>query len=434
MLTAEENDLLVRTGPGTPMGNVLRRFWIPALLSDELAAPDGAPVRVRLLGEQLVAFRDTEGRVGLVDSYCPHRRADLFWGRNEELGLRCVYHGWKFAVNGRCLDIPNLERGEKIKSVVRITAYPTTERGGIVWAYLGPPECKPEFPAAEIFNLPPSHRHIAKIVTQGNWFQFLEGDIDTSHISFLHSRVDGLPLLPSSFIPNHWTVDRKPVWTVQPMDYGLMLAARRQLNPDTHSWRVTQWLMPFTSMIAAQKDSGFITNIRIPIDDEHTMSFRFFARADQPLTENDKAIISGGVMFPEMIPGTFTTKANIENDYLIDREKQKSESYTGINSVPVQDLAVTQKQGGQWIADRSRERLTESDMAIVAVRRRMLQAAKALINNEEPPEAANAEAYRVRSIDMVAPKDVALMDALRATLPDYPAMVNERVRPTKQIA
>ena len=434
MLTPEENDLLVRTGTGTPMGNLLRRFWMPALLSEELPVPDCAPVRLGLVGEDLVAFRDTEGRVGIVEAYCPHRRANLFWGRNEENGLRCVYHGWKFDVNGRCVDIPNLERGDNIKSTMRITAYPTIERGGLIWAYMGPPELIPEFPAAEIFNLPPSHRHIAKIVTHGNWFQFLEGDIDTSHVGFLHNRIDGVPLLPHSFIPDHFSVDRKPVWTVKSMDYGLMLAARRQPDVENYSWRVTQWLMPFTSMIAAQKDSAFITNIRVPIDDERTMNLRMFARADQPLTANDLAIVNGGVMFPDMIPGTFTTKANIENDYLIDREEQKTKSYTGISSVPVQDLAVTQLQGGQWIADRSRERLTESDMAIVAVRRRMLKAVRALMNNEEPPEAAKAEAYRVRSIDLLAPKDMGLLDAIRFTLPDYPAMVGNGKQLTEEVS
>lgn len=434
MLTPEENDLLVRTGPGKPMGNLLRRFWVPALLSEELPAPDCAPLRLGLLGEELVAFRDTQGRVGIVDAFCPHRRANLFWGRNEESGLRCVYHGWKFDVDGRCVDIPNLRRGENIKSNIRITAYPTVEQGGLVWAYMGPPELQPDFPAAEIFNLPPSHRHIAKIITRGNWFQFLEGDIDTSHVSFLHSRVDGVPLLPSSFIPDYWLVDRQPVWTLQPTDYGLMLAARRQADDENYSWRVTQWLMPFTSMIAARKESAFITNVRIPIDDERTMHLRFFARADQPLTENDLEIVRGGVMFPEMIPGTFMTKANVDNDYLIDREKQKVQSYTGITSVPVQDLAVTQLQGGRWIADRSLERLTESDMAIVAVRRRMLKAVRALMNSQEPPEAANAEAYRVRSIDLIAPRDVTLTNAIRVTLPDYPAMAGASAQPAEDVS
>lgn len=434
MLTPEENDLLVRTGLGTPMGSLLRRFWMPALLSDELPAPDCAPVRLRLLGEDLVAFRDTEGRVGIVEAYCPHRRANLFWGRNEQNGLRCVYHGWKFDVDGRCVDIPNLARGENIKSTMRITSYSTQEQGGLIWIYMGPPELKPELPAAEIFNLPPSHRHIAKAITHGNWFQILEGDIDTSHVGFLHSRVDGIPLLPKSFIPDYFTVDRKPVWTVKPMEYGMMLAARRQPDEENYSWRVTQWLMPFTSMIAAQRDSAFVTNIRVPIDDERTMHIRFFARPDQPLTENDLAIVNGGVMFPEMIPGTFTAKANIENDYLIDREKQKLQSYTGISAVPVQDLAVTEQQGGLWIADRSRERLTESDMAIVSVRRRMLKAVKALMNGEEPPEAANAEAYRVRSIDLLAPQEMGLLDAIRFELPDYPAMVGGAKQLTEEVS
>jgi phenylpropionate dioxygenase-like ring-hydroxylating dioxygenase large terminal subunit len=399
------------------MGNLLRRFWIPALLSSELAEPDGPPVRVELLGERLVAFRDTDGRVGLLDTYCAHRRANLFWGRNEACGLRCAYHGWKFDVNGVCVDIPNVSKGDMIRTGVRVTSYPVQERGGVAWAFMGP-GAPPPFPATEVFDLPPSHRHIQKIVLEGNWFQFMEGDVDSSHVAFLHSRVDGRPPVPGTFIP-HWQFgDLTPKLAAKTTKYGMMLTARREAGPDEYSLRVTQWLMPFTSLIAAVRDSAFTTNIRIPLTDEKTMHLRIFARIDQPLTANDRAILDGGVLFPEMMPGTFETRANIGNDYLIDRAAQKTTSFTGIKSIPVQDYAMVQDQGGPC-ADRSRENLIESDLAIIAVRRRILRAVKALAAGEEPPEASNAAAYRVRSIDFVAPKDMDILTAVERALPEY---------------
>jgi hypothetical protein len=225
--------------------------------------------------------------------------------------------------------------------------------------------------------------------------------------------------VPSTFIPQYQFDDLMPKLAAKTTKYGMMLTARRGAGPEEYSWRVTQWLMPFTSLIAAVKDSAFTTNIRIPLTDEKTMHLRIFARIDQPLTANDRAVLDGGVLFPEMNPGTFETRANIGNDYLIDRAAQRTTSYTGIKSVPVQDYAMAQDQGGTWIADRSRENLIESDLAIVAVRRRILRAVKALAAGEEPPEARNAAAYRVRSIDFVAPKDMDVVTAIERALPEY---------------
>ena len=186
MLTEEENELLTRTDRGTPMGELFRRFWVPALLSEELTGPDCPPVRVTLMGEQLVAFKDTEGKIGLLDRRCPHRLADLYWGRNEECGLRCVYHGWKFDAQGNCLDIPNAPEGETFKEKVQAVAYPTEERAGIVWAYMGPQELMPDLPELEWMRVPESHRYVSKFLVPGNWAQAMEGDIDASHASVLH--------------------------------------------------------------------------------------------------------------------------------------------------------------------------------------------------------------------------------------------------------
>ena len=186
MLSREENELLTRTGPGTAMGEAMRRYWIPALLAREIAGPDGPPVRVRLLGEDLVAFRDSDGRIGLLDEYCPHRRASLWFGRNEECGLRCVYHGWKFAVDGSCVDQMNEPEENQFKHKVSVTAYPTCELGGLVWAYMGPAEKIPPLPKFAWTQVPETHRHVSKVIQECNWLQGLEGGLDTSHAPILH--------------------------------------------------------------------------------------------------------------------------------------------------------------------------------------------------------------------------------------------------------
>src|SRR6185312_16358187 len=187
MLTKEENERLTRVGPGTPMGNVFRRYWLPAALSSELPEPDGAPVRVRILGEDLIAFRASDGTIGLVSAYCPHRRAPMFFGRNEENGLRCVYHGWKFDVGGNCVDMPSEPPGSLFKTKVTIENYPTYEAGGIVWAYMGPVEKKPEPPDYELLRVPGTHRFVSKTFEHAHFAQALEGGLDTAHSSFLHN-------------------------------------------------------------------------------------------------------------------------------------------------------------------------------------------------------------------------------------------------------
>lgn len=409
----EDSDLLVHVGPGTPMGNLFRRFWLPVMLASEIGGPDSDPVRVNALGEQYIAFRDSNGRIGLLDAFCTHRRAHLFWGRNEKCGLRCVYHGWKFDVDGNCVDLPSAPEGERIKEHVGTRAYPTLERGGMIWAYFGPRELMPKPPATEVFDAPDSHRFIRKMIVKGNWLQHMEGDIDSSHVSFLHSGINETPL-PGSRINPAAFKDKSPRWVIDTTDYGVRLAAQRDAGPNHYSWRVNQWLLPFTTLIASPENWPFTTNIRVPIDDETTMQFRLWTTLDSPLTDEQLAIANMGIQFPELIPGTFTSVANSSNDYLIDREDQRNRTFTGIQAIPIQDLAVIQNQGYGNIADRSLEKLTSSDSAIVTVRRRLLETAKALMEGREPPETKNAEAYRVRSIDIVLGRDVELDDGVRS--------------------
>ena len=414
MLSKADNELLIRTGPGTPMGALYRRFWAPVMLADELGGPDSAPVRVDVLGEHLIAFRDSHGQLGLIDAYCPHRRANLYWGRNERAGLRCVYHGWKFDVTGRCTDLPNCPEGETLKHKVRTTAYPVLERGGIVWAYMGPEDKMPPFPEAEVFAAPASHRHLIKVKLRGNFAQMQEGDVDSSHVSFLHSSVDGSGLPGSRANPNTF-VDKSPRWFTLDTDYGMMLSAQRNAGPDTFQWRVNQWLMPYCTLIASAPGVPILAQLRVPIDDEHSFLFRLIASPDRPLSADERAHFNAGVFVPEMIPGTDRMVENIGNDYLIDRTEQRERTFTGIRSIVAQDLAISEDQRGP-IADRSAEMLTSSDRAIIALRKRLLATAKNLASGFEPPEANNAKAYRVRPGDFMLPRDVPVVDGAKDIL------------------
>ncbi len=384
------------------------------MLASELGGPDSPPVRVKIMGEALVAFRSTDGTIGLLDAYCRHRRANLYWGRNEEAGLRCVYHGWKFDVNGACVDLPNCPEGPTLKDKVRTTAYPTLERGGIIWAYMGPADKIPEFPAAEVFHASPTHRHIVKIFERGNFAQMQEGDVDSSHVSFLHSSVDGIGLPGSRANPNTF-VDKSPRWFTLDTDYGMMLSAQRNAGDDRYQWRVNQWLMPYATLIAAAPGVPILAQLRVPIDDETSFLFRVIASPDRPITDEEREQYNGGVLVPEMIPGTDRMVENIENDYLIDRTDQRVRTFTGIRSIVAQDLAISEDQRGP-IANRSDEYLTSSDRAIIALRKRLLTAAKALVNGVEPPEARKPNAYRVRPGDFILPRDVPVADGAKDIL------------------
>jgi len=404
VLAREDNELLVRTGPQTPMGNFMRRFWVPIMIDSEIGDPDSAPVRVDILGEHLVAFRVTDGTIGLIEAYCPHRRANLFWGRNEANGLRCVYHGWKFDATGQCTDLPNCPEGVQLAARVKTRAYPVLERGGLIWAYMGPPELQPAFPHIEMFSTPASHRWQQKLVLDGNYFQSMEGDMDSSHVSFLHSRLDKSPF-PGSLSQPQMFEDTSPRWFTDDTPYGLALSAQRDAGPDRFQWRVTQYLMPFCTLIAAPRGERMLANVRVPIDDEHSILFRCFANPERPLSDEDIAILEGGVIAAKQIPGTFFPAENLANDYLIDRDVQKTETFTGIRSIVAQDLAIAQDQGGA-IADRSREYLVSSDKAIIALRKRLLGRVRDLMRGIEPPEVSNPTAYAVRAVDFTLPREL----------------------------
>src|SRR5215210_3030488 len=280
MLSREANELICRTGPGTPMGEFMRQYWIPAMLSSEVPTPDSDPLRVLLLGEKLIAFRDTNGKVGLIQNHCPHRGASLFFGRNEEGGLRCVYHGWKFAVDGTCLDMPNEPAESDFKHKVKATAYPTRERGGIVWAYLGPRTEPPELPDLEPNNL--GDRSVAIAVQREcNYVQALEGDIDTSHFSFLHfGHAQPEHAKPGTF-QYFQLKHRDPKYSVLDTDYGATYGAYRPADDGKLYWRIAHFLFPcFTMIPTGVLGDQILVRAWVPIDDDHTMFYSMQPRPE----------------------------------------------------------------------------------------------------------------------------------------------------------
>jgi nitrite reductase/ring-hydroxylating ferredoxin subunit len=384
MLSHADNERLTRTGPGTPMGALMRRYWIPALFSHEVSEPDGPPVRVTLLGEKLVAFRDSAGRLALLDERCPHRTASLFFGRNEDCGLRCVYHGWKFDVEGNCVDMPSEPADKDFKSKIKIAAYPCVERGGLVWAYMGPRESMPAFPELEWTVVPDTHRYVTRHVQESNWLQALEGGFDTSHLTFLHSgdpaKADGI----KASLPTHYEV--------LGMDFGFAAGTCRDAG-EQNTWTCNIMLMPFHKLIATALPGA---HAWVPIDDENTMNYCVEYSHDHPLESADLADSRDGLFIhPELIPGVERAVANKDNDYLIDRVLQKSgTSYTGIKGIGRQDVAIQESMGP--IADRSIEHLGVSDTVIIRLRQLLLQTLKDFENGVAQLPGLDPQAYRVR--------------------------------------
>lgn len=379
------------------MGDLLRQYWIPVFQSSALPAADGAPMRVRLLGENLVAFRNTEGKIGLLDHVCPHRCASLFFGRNEENGLRCLYHGWKFDIAGRCLDVPNEPPGSKLKDQVRITAYPCLERNGTVWAYLGPDrENPPPLPALGWNLAEPKRRAILNYQRACNWLQAMEGDFDSSHLSFLHLAFD--PKLQGTadhrgagidYYRNLARMDKQPLLDVRDTDVGVMYGARRGAEEGKFYWRVTQFLLPFHTSVPSFKGRNR-GKVWVPLDDEHTMVWEVFWSTARDLSEEERTGWKDRVPPSGFLPdtddwlGRGRFAANASNDFLMDRERQKKINYSGFENVtPIQDAAMQESMGP--VCDRTREHLGASDAAIVNMRRRLMNAARELARDGKVP-------------------------------------------------
>jgi len=414
MLTNADNEIMCRVGPGTPMGEVLREYWLPVFFREELQA-DGPPLRTRLLGEDLIAFKDSEGRMACIQNACPHRGASLFFGRNEESGLRCVYHGWKFDVSGQCTDMPSEPAESNFKGKIHATAYPARERGGMVWVYMGRQDPPPALPDFEWCLVPEDQRRVQwKAVRECNWVQALEGDLDSSHIGFLHSRLDRGSVMEMAGLRN----DNAPVLDVGETPIGVMYGARRSLREDSYYWRTTQFVLPFYGMFPAGLDGNVPCHIWVPIDDDNTLSWGLDWHPLRPYTaqERDASVqVSGGgaayAPATSRAHGAFYTVANAANDYLMDREVQRRETFTGIPTVALQDTAVTESMG--VITPRTKEHLGTSDSMIIRTRRRLIGIAKAMRDEGvRPPGVNEPEMFRVRSAAVHLPRDVNWREAL----------------------
>jgi phthalate 4,5-dioxygenase oxygenase subunit len=405
MLSEQENELLTHVGPGTPMGTMMRRFWVPALLAEEVAEPDGTPVRVRLLGEDFIVFRDTAGKLGFVDAACPHRLASLGLGRNEEGGLRCIYHGWKFGVDGKCLDMPTEPPGYNFADKVSIRSYPTTEIGDMVWVYLGPPDKQPRFPAYDWLTMPREQRAIVKQAQRSNYLQGLEGSIDSAHSWFLHrgSAPDWQKRLAIS-------ADTSPRLEAEDTDYGFRYAAirRPQQDPDKLKYvRVTLWALPFAAFIPRPIDKREVLHvaIHVPIDDHHTMFYGIFASQDgtspQPHEAwREKLYARRGIELDER----WMRLAGPHNGWNQDRNAMKDGDFSGINGFPNEDMAVQESMG--HVVDRTREHLGTSDVAIIRMRRRMTESLERSMRGEDPIGLHVPVSYeRMRSEQRIIPID-----------------------------
>jgi phthalate 4,5-dioxygenase len=409
MLSREDNELLVRTGAGTAMGELIRRYWIPALLSSEIPDRDGAPARVRLLGEDLVAFRDTDGRIGLLEERCPHRRASLALGVNDKGGLRCIYHGWKFAVDGRCLEIPTEPEGSRKTERPRARAYATREAGGVVWAYLGPRELEPPFPRFEWLDMPATHSVPFKIMAECNYAQLTEGTIDSAHAGVLHREQPWDA--PAKYDHER---DLAPKIEFEFTPYGLRYAGVRRHRDGGQHIRVTQVVLPFMTLIpppgAGPAKERRIANVFVPRDDESTWHFQWFFDVTQPIDVAFR-IDEGGYWMDEH----FRKRFNIGNWYGQDRELMKTGMMSGIKGVVTQDHAVSETQGK--ILDRTQEHLGASDAAVVAWRRQIIRAARALAEQGEPPEPLRSSFPwgEIKALTTICPVGLSWREAVPAT-------------------
>jgi phenylpropionate dioxygenase-like ring-hydroxylating dioxygenase large terminal subunit len=427
--TSKKNDGvdLTRVGPGTVMGEMMRQYWIPAAASSELK-PDGDPMRLMLLGESLIAFRDTSGRVGVLDHQCPHRCASLFLGRNEQDGIRCVYHGWKFDVEGRCLEMPNVPPPQDFKEKVRAKSYRVREQAGLIWVYMGARAEAPPLPMLEALFVPEQDLTFNLLQREANWLQGLEGDIDTSHFGFLHAGHIKAEDFEEGHPARHTVANRAPEYKVSETDWGTMYGAYRpEANGKMH-WRMAHFCLPFwTQTPNADFKDHVVAKAWVPMDDTHTMLISIFGGRAKGATYSSSTLKSGsaipGVAGLDYLPNTtdwfgrWRAVQNPSNDWEIDRAAQRENRiYSGIRNIVIQDQAVTESMGP--IVDHTKEHLAPSDVMISRTRRRLLTVARDFAEKGTvPPGVDDTEVFfRARAGSFYADDKIDWQDAYQQQL------------------
>lgn len=424
----EQNDLLTQTNAGTPMGAMFRRYWLPALLAEELPKPGCPPVRVKLLGEPMVALRDQDGRLGLIEEFCAHRRVSLWFGRHEEGGIRCPYHGWKYDVTGQCVDVPSEPAESGYCNKIKLKGYPLIERGGVLWTYMGPPEHQPPEPEWEFITVPRDQSFTSKRLQECNWLQALEGGIDSSHVSWLHrGALNSDPLFKGAKGNQYNLNDARPIFEVVEAPGGLYIGARRNAENGNYYWRITPWVMPCFTMVPPRGDHPVHGHFWVPIDDGNCWAWSFDYHPVRALTAREvQAMRDGHGIHVKYVPGTYRPLANKDNDYLIDRVGQAAGlTMSGVEGIGMQDASLQESMGP--IVDRSRENLVSTDNGIIMARQRLLRAAKALAEQGAAPPGIDPAVQRVRSVAIVLPPDQPFKDAAREALMAKPGVAQTSV-------
>jgi len=417
MLRKEQNDLLTQTGPAMPMGEMFRRYWIPALLAEELPENECPPVRVKLLSERLLAVRDSLGRFGLIDEFCAHRGVSLWFGRNEECGIRCPYHGWKYDIFGNCLEVPSEPEESGFRQKIKLKSYSLVERGGVLWTFMGPAELKPPLPEFEFATVRPEQTFTSKRWQECNWLQAMEGGIDSSHVSFLHrGNLNSDPLFKGAKGNQYNLADSMPFFEVSDHPGGLFIGARRNAENGNYYWRITPWVMPCFTMVPPRGDHPIHGHFWIPVDDENCWAWSFDYHPVRALSRTEvQAMRAGMGIHVDYVPGTYRPAANKDNDYLMDRAAQKAgTTFSGVAGIAMQDASVQESMGP--IVDRTKENLVSTDNGIIMARHRLLKAAKALADKGVQPPGVDPATHRVRSAAVILAPDQDFKEAAREAL------------------
>ena len=402
-MNKEMSQALTQTGPGTPMGDLLRRYWVPVVSSDEVKDPDGPQVRVQIMSEKLIVFRDTEGVVGVVNEFCSHRGVSLYFARNEEGGLRCAYHGVKFNRKGQCIDIPS---APELCEKMHIKSYPCVERAGLVWAYMGPEGTQPDLPELEWCLVPESHVFISRRLQESNFLQAMEGGIDTAHVSFVHRyEVDIDPMHVGTQALKYIKADGNVIFTIEKTDFGMTLYGRRNGDDQNYYWRITQWIFPWYTLIPPFGEHALGGHLWVPVDDQHCMAWSINYHPDKPLsTEEREAMQDGkGIHVQYESEKSFRPSQNMQNEYMIDRVAQKEKrSYSGVFGISMQDASLQESMGA--IQDHEAEKLLPTDRAIVMARRMLYEFAMAPQAQVQPP-ALQGRSHQIRAAGVLLPKE-----------------------------